>query len=151
MSKVKKVFLYILLCLALALLGWCFVSYIINPSGTTWTLNYIWSLLNEPLPIIGITSIALFVFIWNVVVFIRKNQPKKELSALRQENEKLKQENEKFKKQAQQELLDLRALHQKSTEQLSYVCSMSTNQKIKNFGKELLGYGESIDSETKAN
>jgi type VI protein secretion system component VasK len=144
MSKGKKVFCYILLGLALALLGWCFVSYIINPSGTTWTLNYIWSLLNQPLPIVGITSIALFWFVWNIVVFIRKNQPQKELVELKREHNEYKQESEKEKQELKEQLAKYKGY-------LVDICKLSTNQKIKNFGKELEYGRETIDSETKAN
>lgn len=140
----KKALKYIVLGLLVALGIWCVVSYIINPSGTTWTLNYIWSLLNEPLPIVGITSVALFWFIWNVVVFIRKNQPEKELLAWRKSYEEYKQELDK-------ELELVKEKNEKLQAFLKQLCELSTNQKIKNFGKELEYGRETIDSETKAN
>lgn len=139
----KKVFKCILLGLLVALGLYVLVEFIINKDGTMYWLNYIWDLLNKPLPIVGITSIALFWFIWNVVVFVRKNQPQKELAELKKEHEQYVEDSEKAKKELEEENAKL----------LSYlydICELSTNIKIKNYGKELLSYGKKTDSETKA-
>ena len=139
----KKAVKYILLGLLLAFGIYVVVSFIVNKDGTMYWINFVWEKLNTPLPIIGITSIALFWFVWNVVVFIRKNQPEKELLALRKSYEEYKQELDKELEQEKEKC-------EKLQEYLKQLCELSTNQKIKNLGKEL-DYGrETINSETKA-
>ena len=107
MKKALKVIGIVLLALLFVA---TFVLYVIFPTQTKDTLTNIWAFLNTPLPIVGITSIALFVFIWNVVVFIRKNQPLKELAELRKEHNEYKQESEKKNKNLKNNLLNTKAM-----------------------------------------
>lgn len=139
----KKVFKYIILGLLVALGLYVLVEFIINKDGTMYWLNYIWDLLNKPLPIIGITTLALLLFVWNVIVFVRKNQPAKELAELKKEHAQYVEDSEQEKQEIRKSCLDL-------LEQLIHICELSTNQKINNFGKELENYGKDTNSETKA-
>lgn len=140
----KKVLLYIILGLVISLGIYVLVSFVFNKDGTMYWINYIWDMLNQPLPIVGISSVALFVFCWNVVKYIRDTKPNQELAELKKEYEKEKQEKE-------QENKELKEQNSKYMDFIVRICELSTNQKIKNYGKELLGHGEeSIDSETKA-
>lgn len=140
----KKVWKYIILGLAISLGVYILISFIFNKDGTMYWINYIWDMLNQPLPIVGISSVALFVFVWNVVKYIRDTKPNQELLEIKKEYEKDKQEKE-------QENKELREQNAKLLGFISHICELSTNQKIKDYGKELLGHGEeSVDSETKA-
>ena len=143
MKRFNKVLLIILISLAV-LVGLAYLTlYIINKELAQSILNSVIDFVNRPLPIVGMTSVALLVFIWKVVVFVRKTQPSKELSALMQEHEEYKRDSEKDKAELRQENSQLKGY-------IVHICELSTNQKIKNFGKELLGYGkETNDNEPK--
>ena len=134
----------------LALLGIALVVlYIIFPTDTKNALSYFWQMLNTPLPIVGITTVALLVFIWNVVVFIRKNQPRKELSVLRKEHEDYKNDSEKEKEKLKKQNDNLLRKNKELKGFIIHICELSPNKKIKDYGKELLGYGEeTTDSNT---
>lgn len=145
----KKAFKYILIGLLVGLGLWCVVSYIINPSGTVWTLNYIWEILNKPLPIIGITTLAVLYFLFKC--FVATKYGKKALNDIVREKNEIKEQQKEFLNNANSELENLKAENEKLKKFIVHICELSTNQKIKNFGKELLEYGkETVDSETKA-
>lgn len=140
----KKASKFIILGLLIASGLYVLISFIFNKDGTMYWINQFIEWLNKPLPIVGVTALALLVFVWKVVVFIRKTQPNKELLEMRKEHEqyKLASEKEKTELKEQNDLLK---------GYLIDLCELSTNQKIKNYGKGLLGYGkETTDSETKA-
>ena len=143
MKKLNKVLLIILISLAVAL-GLAYLSlYIFNKELAQSILNSVIDFVNRPLPIVGVTVGVLLVFIWKVVVFIREHQPSKELSALRQEHEEYKRDSEKEKAELREQNCELKGY-------IIHICELSTNQKIKNYGKELLGYGkETNDNEPK--
>lgn len=139
----KKVLYIILVSLLVLLGGYVLVSFIVNKDGTMYWINQIIDWFNKPLPIVGVTALALLVFVWKVVVFIRKTQPNKEILEIRKENHehKIKIENENY---------ELKKQNQEFLHFLYEICELSTNQKIKNYGKEHLGYGEeTIDNEPK--
>lgn len=139
----KKIPLIILISLLVLFGGYVLISFIVNKDGTMYWINQVIDWFNKPLPIVGVTALALLVFAWKVVVFIRETQPNKELLELREQHKehehKLEEKNNELEKQ-NQELLHF----------LYDICELSTNQKIKNYGKEHLGYGkETIDNEPK--
>lgn len=143
----KKAFKYILfgllalLCIALVVL------YIIFPNETKANISYLWGLLNTPLPIIGVTTIAILVFVWQF--FAHSQYGKKRITELQNKIEELKQEKQDFVDGANAKIEELESHNAELKEYISNICELSTNIKIKNYGKELLGYGEkTIDSKT---
>lgn len=145
----KKVIKYALFGL-LALCGIALVVlYIIFPTDTKNTISYFWDLLNKPLPIIGITTVALLTFVWQF--FSHSSYGKKRIQQVMEEKDKLQEEYKKFIEEADSKINELARQNELLREQLSHVCELSLNKKIKDYGKELLEYGkETIDSETKA-
>jgi len=140
----KKVFKYIALGLLVAFALYVLLSFILNKDGTMYWINQVIDWLNKPLPIVGITTLALLVFVWKC--FIASKFGKKAINELKQENAKLREENEKFKQETNNKLNEFEEKQGKAKEQLISLCELSTNQKIKNFGKELENYGkENVD------
>ena len=145
----KKAFKYILLGLLAAFGIYVLVSFIVNKDGTMYWINYVVDLLNRPLPIVGITSAAVLVFIWRLVV--ATNYGKKVISGLRQELDNIKAEHEQYKTDSEKEKQELKENNAELKGLLVDVCSLSTNKKINDFGKALDNYGkETTDTETKA-
>lgn len=141
----KIVLIALLVCCGISLV----VLYITRPEYTKETLSYFWSLLNKPLPIIGVTTLAILVFVWKVV--ITTNYGKKKLEQYDNKVQELKQAKEDFEKQANETIAELKTKCEKLKSQIAHACELSTNQKIKNFGKELEYGKETIDSETETN
>lgn len=145
----KKVFKIIGFSL-LALLGVVLVVlYILFPTDTKNGISYFWSLLNQPLPIIGVTTVAILTFVWQF--FAHSQYGKKKINECNQEIERIRQEKEDFVKGANEKIKELLENNAELRDYISHICELSTNQKIKNYGKEILGYGEeTTNSETKA-
>ena len=147
-NKLKKVLIIILVSL-LALLGiFILVSFIINKDGTLYWINYFVDLLNKPLPIVGVTTLAVLIFVWRLIV--STNYGQKVISGLRQELNSIKAEHEQYKIDSENQKQELINENNALRQDIANICELSTNQKIKNYGKGLLEYGkETIDIETK--
>lgn len=125
----------------LALLGIALVVlYIIFPTDTKNALSYFWQMLNTPLPIVGITTVAVLTFVWQF--FANSQYGKKKINECNQEIERLKKEKEDFVNGANEKIKELLENNAELKGYISHICELSTNIKIKNYGKELLGYGE---------
>ena len=147
-SSTKKILTIILICLAVALGLYILVSFIVNKEGTMYWINYFIDLLNKPLPVVGITTSAVLIFIWRLVV--ATNYGKKKLNEYDEKQAKLEEEYEKFIESADSKINELSKENVVLKGFIVKVCELSVNQKIKNYGKELLGYGkETTNIETK--
>lgn len=147
-SSTKKILTIILICLAVALGLYILVSFIVNKEGTMYWINYFIDLLNKPLPVVGITTSAVLIFIWRLVV--ATNYGKKKLNEYDEKQAKLEEEYEKFIESADSKINELSKENVVLKGFIVKVCELSANQKIKNYGKELLGYGkETTNIETK--
>lgn len=140
----KIILITLLTCLGVAIV----VFYIVDKEQTKETLSYVWGLLNQPLPIIGATTLAVLFFIWRIIITTKYG--KKALEELKNEKEQLKQDHKTFIDDANNELSNCYAKIDELRHELANVCNLSTNQKIKAFGKELEYGKETVDSETKA-
>ena len=137
MKKVLKIIgISLLALLGIALV----VLYIIFPTDTKNTLSYFWKMLNTPLPIVGITTVAVLTFVWQF--FANSQYGKKKINECNQEIERLKKEKEDFVNGANEKIKELLENNAELKGYISHICELSTNIKIKNYGKELLGYGE---------
>lgn len=156
MKKFNKILSIVLICLAVALGIYILISFIINKDGTMYWINYFIDVFNKPLPIIGITVGALLLFIWRLV--ISTNYGKSKISEYDAEIEKIKKEKDNFIESANSKIKELESKNQELANENSElkgiivdVCALSTNKKIKDFGKALDNYGkETTDTETKA-
>lgn len=141
----KKAIKIISLCLLGALVIGSCVLYIIDKAQLLSILNHIKDFINQPLPIIGVTTGAILLFVWKLVV--TTNYGKKVINSLTEQLEKITQEYEQYKLESEKEK---QALIEKNNEIKGYIaeiCALSTNKKIKDYGKGL-EYGEETDIET---
>ena len=131
MKKLNKVLGIILAILGVSLI----VLYVIFPIQFKECFEYAYGLLNEPLPIVGVSLFAILFFVWKIVKYIRDIKPHEEIAKMREEHEKYIVSSNKEKQELLEQNKELKGY-------IAHICELSTNQKIKNFGKELLGYGE---------
>ena len=141
MKKANKVLAIILAIIGIALV----VLYIIFPTQFREYFTYIYGLLNEPLPVVGVSLVAILFFVWNVIKYIREVKPHEELAKMRETYNNYVSKSDEEKQELKDKNNELKGY-------IDHICELSTNQKIKNYGKELLGYGreENANSETKA-
>ena len=139
MKKLNKILGIILAILGVALI----VLYVIFPIQFKECFEYAYGLLNEPLPIVGVSLFAILFFVWKIVKYIRDIKPHEEIAKMREEHEKYVVSSNKEKQEILEQNKELKGY-------IAHICELSTNQKIKNFGKELLGYDEkTVDNKPK--
>ena len=148
-NKAKKVLGIILISLLVAFCIYVLVSFIVNKDGTMYWVNYFVDLLNKPLPIIGVTTLALLVFGWKVFVASKYGNAK--LLEYDAKRKAIEEEHAKFVNDANSKINELLDKNKELREQLAQVCALSTNKKINEFGKVLENYGkenETTNSDT---
>lgn len=132
-TKAKKIFLIILISIvavAAVALGLCY--FFIIPEQTKQFLDAAWVWLNEPLPIVGVSSLVIAFFLWKIFVSSsfgkkRYNELKNKLSALL---EILGQSEEERKKQ-NEELELLKAKNKVLLEYINKIKNAIPNKKVK--------------------
>ena len=129
------------------------VLYLIFKDEYLDVLKQAYNLLNEPLPIVGITAASVFVFLWQVLV--RSRYGRGQINAIER---KYKEKSESYEAtiEKQNKLISLQdAKIVKLESHLVKALNVMPNKKVKAIGKEIEKesfYGEKgIDSETKAN
>lgn len=144
-KKLKNALIIIGVVLFVALI----TLYVIFPNEFKDTLALIKDFVNQPLPIVGVSLVTVFIFVWRC--FVASKYGKKALNELREENAKLRQENQEFKNDIETRFISVENKIIGEHEIIGKVCGLSTNQKIKNYGKELLCYGreETVDNKPK--
>lgn len=131
-NKALKNFLIIFgLILGVAIL----VLYVIFPNQFKNAVNQVWALVNEPLPVVGVSALVLGVFALRMVKYIRNTKPSQELREMRDKHNEYVAKSEEEKQALKDQNAELKGY-------IAHICGLSTNQKIKNYGKELLGHGE---------
>lgn len=147
-SKLLKVFEIVFWCLFASLIVAFIVFYIIDKNNCLATVEYVIEFVNKPLPIVGVTTLAVLVFLWKVI--ITTNYGKSKLAQYEKAKQEIISEKEKFIEDASSKIALLEQQNKDLENKLSYVCSLSTNKKIKDYGKELDTYGKettNIDTE----
>lgn len=141
MKKANKVLAIILAIIGIALI----VLYVVFPTQFKECFEYVYGKLNEPLPIVGVSALALGYIALTIVRYIRSTHPSQELREMRESHNQYVAKSEEEKQALKDQNNELKGY-------IAHICELSTNQKIKNYGKELLGYGreETTNSETKA-
>ena len=155
-NKTGKVLTLIIVLLLVAIGVALFVTYIVNKELALSIIETVKDFVNRPLPIIGITTGAVLIFIWRLVV--STNFGKTKLAEYDAERKKLREEHDAFVKDANAKIEELENKNKELANDnaelkglLVEVCSLSTNKKINDFGKALDNYGkETTDTETKA-
>jgi len=139
-SKTKKVLKTILFILLTLLGATIFVLYCLYPNDIKSLGEYVYDLLNKPLPIVGFTTLAVLMFAWEV--FKNSKLGKSMLVKYEQKQKELEKEYHEFLDSANSKIKELEKELESVREQLASVCNLSTNKRINNFGKELTEYGE---------
>lgn len=138
-KKQKNALVIIGIILGIAIM----VVYAIFPTEFKQYARYIYDLINEPLPVVGVSLVVVAIFTLRLVKFIRQTNPSKELREMREQHNAYVENSEKEKQALKEQNTKLRTY-------MAHICELSTNQKIKNYGKELLGYGEeTVDNKPK--
>lgn len=136
----KKVLLIVLFSLLALFGGYVLVSFIVNKDGTMYWIEKVIEWLNKPLPIIGVTTLAVLVFVWKLVISV--NYGKAKLISYDTKVKEIEKAKEDFELAANEKIKDLENENKQLKSFICHVCELSTNKKIKDYGKELLGYGE---------
>ena len=129
--------------------------FIIFPTQTKDVLTNIWAILNTPLPIVGVTTIAILVFVWQVIV--RTNYGKNAIANIKEEYREKQNELKTEKDALEQERKENKEEIEEMKKCIIYLCSLIPNQKVNDLGDKFakgLDYGntkETTNSETKAN
>lgn len=153
MKRFNKVLLIILICLLASCGVALTVLAIVDKTLFDTVIAQTIDILNKPLPIVGITVGAVLLFIWRLIV--STNYGKKKLAEYDAEILKIKEEKKEFVDAANCKIKELenknKDLLNKNSELkslLASVCALSTNKKIKDFGKAIENGKETIDTET---
>lgn len=143
-EKALKIILFSIIgLLAIAIV----VVYLINKELALEWFNAIKVFLNQPLPIIGITTGAVLIFLWKLI--ITTNYGKKKIAIYDKKIEELDKAYQEFIDKANSKVSALEQENKELTTKLANACKLSTNKKIKDYGKELDAYGEEkIECET---
>ena len=129
----KKVIKYVLLGLLLCGIITLVIFYIVKTKDTSTFINNVWAFLNKPLPIVGVTTLAVLLFLWKVI--ISTNYGKKKLQELEREKQEIIKEKNDFINKANGELQKCYSEIANLRHELANACNLSTNQKIKELGK----------------
>ncbi|MBO7716029.1 MAG: hypothetical protein J6S85_20865 [Methanobrevibacter sp.] len=131
----KKVIKIIGICLLISLSICVCVLYAIYPNQTKSVTEQVWATLNTPLPIVGVTTVAILIFLWQVIV--KTNYGKKALAKIQKEYEEkynaLLEEKEKImieKENNQKEIEYLRS-------RIIDVCKTIPNVKVNKIGQDI--------------
>lgn len=146
MSKKGKIILGIIF----GILGLgCVIFYLVNPELAKECLQYTLDILDRPLPIAGITVGAVLLFIWRLVA--TTNYGKKKLALYDLKLEEIENAKKELEEEKDKVINELKNENEVLRQQVVSLCSLSTNKKIKDYGKELEHYGEkTVECETKA-
>lgn len=142
MSKKKVAGIIILLILGIANV----VLYLIFKQQYLDVLKQIYNVLNEPLPIVGITSFAVLLFLWKLIITARYGQGN--INKIKDEYEKEKEEQAKIIAEYNEKLKEANEKANELNEFLIKLCSLIRNKKVKQLAEELNNGKETIDSKT---
>ena len=137
MNKTLKIILF---CLLAALVVGCFIFAIVDPVLFKKCLDYLIEIINKPLPIIGITTGTLLIFIWRLIV--STNYGKAKIKSYDEKLCEIENAKDKLIETANAKIEELKSENVKLRGRLVEICSLSANKKIKNYGKGLENYGE---------
>lgn len=153
MKKFNKILTIILFVLIAALGISCIVVYIIDPNLFKEWLDKVLDIVNRPIVIAGVSTTIGGVFVFFITKYITSNLAfgKNKIEQYDERVKQIEQAKEDFKNTANEKIKELEKNNDQIKRYLYDICELSTNNKIKNYGKELLNHGEeTIDSEPKA-
>ena len=144
MKKALKIIGIVLLTLLFVA---AIVLYAIFPAQTKDVLTNIWAILNTPLPIVGVTTIAILFFVWQVIV--RTNYGKNAINEIKKEYqekyEKLKAEKDALEKERKENKQEIKEMGECIVE----LCALIPNKKVNDLGDKFakgLDYGNTKET-----
>lgn len=148
----KKALKIIGIILLLACVVASCVFYIVLPNETIEFFTNVYDILNRPLPIVGVTTLAVLIFVWKIVFATRYG--KKALEKVEQKYQEKYEQLVEQKTLVDKSIKENKEIGDKLTNGFINVCETIPNVKVNKIGENMrkeLGYGESIDSETETN
>lgn len=158
MSKTKKILLAIFIPLIACIVIAGFVLYVLYPLETKQIAYQVWDWLNAPLPLIGISALALIIIVWKVIA--STSFGKKKYKELKKDYETLKVEYEKKTKMLETWNGHLENYYKGTQDNIDYlygviieICKATPNKNVKQIGEKLYGEEreETLNSETTEN
>lgn len=140
MKKFNKVLNIVLILLLVSLCITFCVFYLVDKTKATDFINWLIDILNRPLPIVGVTTLAVLVFAWKII--ITTNYGKSKIALYDKKLEEIENAKKDLENEKERAICELKTENQVLRQQLANVCALSTNKKIKDYGKELIEYGE---------
>lgn len=145
-NKTKKVLLTVSLCLFVLLTAALLVCLHFWPEPTKTYLKTAWDWLNQPLPVVGVSTLMILFFVWRI--FASTSFGKKQINQFKRGTEDVIEEFKAFKTTAEtiitgyQEQLDdyktlLEQLDEKYGGIIKSICESSRNVRIKKIGESL--------------
>ena len=153
MKKFNKILTIILFVLIATLGISCIVVYIIDPNLFKEWLDKVLDIVNRPIVIAGVSTTIGGVFVFFITKYITNNLAfgKNKIEQYDERVKEIEKAKEDFENSAKEKIKKLEENNKTIIDYLQDICELSTNNKIKNYGKELLNHGEeTIDSEPKA-
>lgn len=153
MSKSKKAIIVTLICVIITLLVTLGVFYFVFPTDTVTFLKAAWNFLNKPLPIVGVSLLMIFFFVWRM--FAVSSYGKKQISEFQRRTDAISDQFKMLLKdyenrlESQRELISIYEQKLKRIEDFTlYICELSRNDRIKKLGKS---YIEKLEGENHVN
>ena len=156
MSKKKKIIYSILG----SIIGTCgiavLVFYCVNKEQTVKVIMDCWTWINQPLPLIGISALAvlgILIKLFSMTSFGKKavNEMKKENSQLRQEIQEFKLKEIEWQQTIEKFVAEKSSELDKTNETIKKICDTIPNRKVKKIGEDIYGKAkETINSQTRA-
>ncbi len=154
MKKSKKVLISIAVILVILLVAAYFVLLNLYPEQTkNWTMTA-WEWLNKPLPVVGVSTLFILIFLWKI--FANSSFGKKKINELKELLRNTQTELEDKNKIANDRINnlliendDLKNKLEETTNIIKEICKTSPNKKIQAIGAKYYGERkETINNET---
>lgn len=154
MKKSKKILISVAVILVVLFVAAYAVLFILYPEQTkSWTLTA-WDWLNEPLPVVGVSTLFVLFFLWKI--FASSSFGKKKINELRELLNNTQTELEDKNKIANDRINsliiendELKIKLEEAVNIIKEICETSPNKKIQAIGDKYYGETkETIDNET---
>ena len=157
-SKLDKVLLIITIISAISLIVTCIVMYVLYPVQTKAFIMNAWDWLNEPIPIVGVSTLMILIFAWQV--FKNSSFGRKQLLELKRLGNDTKDTIEAVRAEKDTQIANLQSQVEylsgeleKFRNNVAEALMLVPNKKVKELGEKINGKEreETVNNEAKAN
>ena len=153
-AKTKKILTITIIVVISLLAIACVICYFVIPTQFKDAIAIAWDWLNQPLPIVGISTIMVLFFAFKV--FASSSFGKKQIKKIKEELARAKQEQEESKKELEelkQEILDICRDYKTNSDKeeenrqafFEELCRLIPNKKVKELYEKYFGKQDVID------